>query len=831
MELIGRRFGHIRVTDVVGQGGMGDVYAAYDEKLERKVALKVLNADQRLDNEARDRLLREARALSRLDHPNICRIYDYIESDDVDLLVLEYIDGRTLYDSDMEKMARGEKLRVAIAISEVLVAAHRAGIVHRDLKPENVMLTQSGEVKVLDFGLARWLNRARTKSSDRVRIASVSEGRSVADTLVLDLSDEPQELDVLSSTGRREYVATQVGITLGTPLYMSPEQARGESLTPASDMFSFGLLLQWLFTGGEPHPEGLMARDVIQRVARGDTLPVDKKSPGDIASFIHRLKSFAPTDRPTAVEAVERLQFLHDKPQRIARRSAIAAAVLLALFGIWRYTVDLRAERTKALAAQGEAVTRRAQAEDLIEFMLGDLRKKLEPVGRVDVLNDVAERALTYSKSLDPAALSPQELLRNAKALHQLVQVRIAQGSLDAALEAAMRAGLLTDAAARRQPSADAQFAVAMSQYWIANVHRLRAELPQALVHAEAYRKTTASLAAQYPQNAEYQAERDYGEAAVATILELQGDLIQASETYQRSVARRRARVAADTSNPKERAQLAVALNKLGFVQQRLGRLEAAGESFREELAIYQALTLADPNEARWRERLTNSHSYLGGLFDATGDITASISHRREEIAIGTHLHEHDPANADWHRNLAIAKMRLGDLLRRSGDPLAGLSLIRDAEALLDELVARPDARKSWKKDLAIVRNAHARALLALNRNTEAVTLARRASQDLTALQLTDPLSMRHEAAAIMTLGEALAATGSETAARAEWLRSQTILAPLAMSSSDPAVLDVWARTLFHLEDHAGAMAVLQRLDSFGYRSRDLDRLRPRQTG
>ena len=133
MELIGQRFGHIRVTDVVGQGGMGDVYAGYDEKLERKVAVKVLNADQRPDADARDRLMREARALSKLDHPNICRIYDYLEHDDVDVLVLEYIDGTTLDDVSPSRYSRSEKLRIASAIASVLVAAHRAGIVHRDL--------------------------------------------------------------------------------------------------------------------------------------------------------------------------------------------------------------------------------------------------------------------------------------------------------------------------------------------------------------------------------------------------------------------------------------------------------------------------------------------------------------------------------------------------------------------------------------------------------------------------------------------------------------------------------------------------------------------------
>ena len=148
MELVGQRFGHIRVTQVVGSGGMGDVYGGYDEKLERKVALKVLAPEQRLDVEARERLLREARALSRLDHPNICRIHDYIESDEVDLLVLEYIDGRTLAEVMTETNSRAEKLRIASAIANVLVAAHRAGIVHRDLKPDNVMLTKGGEVKL-----------------------------------------------------------------------------------------------------------------------------------------------------------------------------------------------------------------------------------------------------------------------------------------------------------------------------------------------------------------------------------------------------------------------------------------------------------------------------------------------------------------------------------------------------------------------------------------------------------------------------------------------------------------------------------------------------------
>ncbi len=826
--LIGRHFGHIRVTQVVGQGGMGDVYGGYDEKLERKVALKVLNDDQRLDAEARERLLREARALSQLDHPNICRIHDYIETPDLDLLVLEYIDGQTLHEAMQSGISHHEKLRIAVAVADVLIQAHRAGIVHRDLKPENVMLTKGGEVKVLDFGLARWLQPKR-KSSDKyvaVRASMRAMVGDAAETTKLAYEEAPH-----GGSPRRDFLATAAGITLGTPLFMSPEQARGEALTPASDMFSFGLMLQTLFTGEDPHPTDLTAREVILRVARGHTQPV-RGAPGDVTALINRLKQFAPADRPTAVETAERLRFFTEKPQRIARRAIVAALVLIALLGTWRYMVDLQRARALALASEAEAVRRRAQAEEMINFMVGDLRSKLEPVGRLDILDDVAERALAYSASLDLARLSPEELVRNAKALHQLVQVRIAQGRLDDALQAASRANSLTDAAAQRDAqSADVQVSVAMSHFSMANVHRLRSELPQALRHAEAYRDVTARLAAAHPAHRDYQAERDYGQAAVATILELQGDLTRAANIYESSVVQRRERVRRDPKNATERAQLAVALNKLGFVRQRLGDLAAARRHFNEELSLYETLTAADPEQKRWRERLINAHSYVGGLLDATGDEEGAVTHRRAEIAIGTELHRHDPANADWHRNLAVARMHLGDLLRRRGDVAGALALIENAERLLEELVGRKEARKSWRKDLAVVRTAHARALLAGGHVAQAVTVSRRANAEITSTGLTDPLARRHEAEAAMTLGEALAASGDQAAARKEWQRAAQIIEPLAGASSDPLVLDLWSRTLLRLGRQNDASAVLTRLDRFGYHSRDLDRLRMKRTG
>ncbi len=141
--------GHIRILSALGQGGMGDVYAGMDERLGRRVAVKTIRADH--SPNARERFLREARALSALDHPNICRIFEYIESPDGDFLVLELIDGITLGRAIEQGMSYARKLRVAEEILEALVAAHRKGIVHRDLKPDNVMIATDDTVKVLDF--------------------------------------------------------------------------------------------------------------------------------------------------------------------------------------------------------------------------------------------------------------------------------------------------------------------------------------------------------------------------------------------------------------------------------------------------------------------------------------------------------------------------------------------------------------------------------------------------------------------------------------------------------------------------------------------------------
>ncbi len=308
---------------------------------------------------AHARLLREARLLSQLDHPNICRIHEFVAGDDGDYLVLELIRGKDLRQALDEGLGPALRLPIALQVARTLVAAHAKGIAHRDLKPANVMLTSDdptdpGLVKVLDFGIARSLGGQRA-------------GEQPGD----------QALPGGSDAGLSAYVQTEHGSVLGTASYMSPEQARGEPATAASDMYSFGLLLQELFTGLPPYEPGLPYHELLHRAAEGNTLPVSGVE-GGLTALIERLKSRLPEARPSAAEAAERLRWIADKPKRRRRRRlAAAVAAVLALGGL-KYTFDLRRERNLAVEAReaaekarAEAEQAREEAEQVTEFLEG----------------------------------------------------------------------------------------------------------------------------------------------------------------------------------------------------------------------------------------------------------------------------------------------------------------------------------------------------------------------------------------------------------------------------------------------------------------------------
>jgi TolB-like protein/predicted Ser/Thr protein kinase len=230
--MIAHTISHYRIIKKLGAGGMGEVYLAEDTLLGRQVAIKFLPAEAVADEQARKRLFREARAAALLDHPNICAVHEVGEEGGRSFIVMQYIEGETLAARiKRQPLEVKEALAIAAQVADALTEAHARGVIHRDLKPQNVMLSARGQVKVLDFGLAKMM---------RERAVAESEAETAS-------------------------WKTETGAILGTPAYMSPEQVRGEEVDSRSDIFSFGTVLYEILSGRRPF-EAKSTAEVISAI-------------------------------------------------------------------------------------------------------------------------------------------------------------------------------------------------------------------------------------------------------------------------------------------------------------------------------------------------------------------------------------------------------------------------------------------------------------------------------------------------------------------------------------------------------------------------------------
>jgi serine/threonine protein kinase/tetratricopeptide (TPR) repeat protein len=260
-NLVDKTVGHFRITEVIGHGGMGVVYKAYDSRLDRVVAIKTVPAHLLKDRATEERFRREAKILAALSHPHIGVIYDILDqANGCTYLILEYVPGQTL----AERIRDGplpikESLSVGLQIAESLASAYEKGIVHRDLKPSNIKITPDGNTKVLDFGIAKMLAHAPAAGTGFAKEGAPTE------------------------------TATQPGRLIGTPAYMSPEQARGRPIDHRTDIWSFGCVMYEMLTGKVAF-EGETISDTIARVIERnpdwDNLPSDV--PGNIRVLLRR---------------------------------------------------------------------------------------------------------------------------------------------------------------------------------------------------------------------------------------------------------------------------------------------------------------------------------------------------------------------------------------------------------------------------------------------------------------------------------------------------------------------------------------------------------------
>src|SRR5437016_3743596 len=318
--MIGQTISHYRITGQLGSGGMGVVYEAQDLTLGRRVALKFLPSDVARDSAALDRFLFEARAASALNHPNICTIYAVENSDGQSFIAMELLEGQSLDHKLLgPPLPLDRLLDISIQLAEALEAAHAKGIVHRDIKPANIFITQRGQIKVLDFGLAK-LTREAEMAMDTV------------------------------ASQRGPAHLTSPGSTVGTVAYMSPEQARGEVLDARCDLFSLGAVMYQMATGRLPFTgatsavifSAILEHDPVPPLELNSELPlklqeiIEKalekdrdlryQSAADLRGDLKRLKRDTESGKPKAIHVARAVASDAARPSSAISSSAAVAA-------------------------------------------------------------------------------------------------------------------------------------------------------------------------------------------------------------------------------------------------------------------------------------------------------------------------------------------------------------------------------------------------------------------------------------------------------------------------------------------------------------------------
>jgi tRNA A-37 threonylcarbamoyl transferase component Bud32/tetratricopeptide (TPR) repeat protein len=811
-----RRVSHYRILHALGAGGMGEVYAGYDETLKRRVAIKAIRSD-RLDSTAKARFLREAQILSQLDHPNICRVYDYVEDTDSDWLVLELIDGRGLRAAIHDGLDRHVSLKIAEQITAVLIVTHAAGIVHRDLKPGNVMLTATGEVKVLDFGLAHSLAPAvGSLPSTYTRQRPVSPSNDFDVTRMASVAVPPDDDPSATSSGQYR---SREGAVVGTVGYMSPEQAAGERATTASDMYSFGLLLQELFTGRPPYDRGLDYEVALERARKGETAaPVGVTA--EIAALIQRLKSVAPSQRPTAIEAAERLRWIRERPKRRLRRLLVAAAAGLLALAATKYTIDLARERSAAIAARDDANRRRQQAENLIGFMLGDLRGKLQQAGRLELLEAVGREATAYFKAVPPGSITSEELFRRSQTLYQIGQIRQAEGKLKEATDVYRESLSVAETVAARDLSRlDWQLGVATAHFYLGDVLRIQSDLAGAMREFTAYRDIARRLVEREPANERWALELSYGNSGVAAVQELQGDLEGARGQLESALAIKEELARRKPGDIERQQALATGHNRLGVVLNNLGHTESALMHYLADLEIRRHLVATDPSDYALKRGLQVAISFAGHAYEERGDLRAATEQYQAWLDVTADAAAVDPRNVDWQRDFAVAESTLANVFRLSGRLREAERHNQTALAVIVPLARASPTQVSRQRDLAFVELGA--GLTSLDRGDIGQATSRADNVE----RITTPLVARGTdriAVRLAAEGRLLAADAAEQRGdipRAHHLREQALaLLPVTMTgSADRRALDISARALIGLNRTAEARPIVERLVAGGY--------------
>ncbi|WP_428503112.1 protein kinase domain-containing protein [Roseateles sp.] len=640
----GQTVGAYTLEREIGQGGMGTVWLARrtDGRFEGQVAIKFLTTGLLGRGDA-GRFAREGQILARLTHPHIARLLDagVAPEHQQPYLVLEYIDGLPLDRFCVERALDCEaRVRLFLDVLVAVAHAHTRLILHRDLKPSNILVTATGEVKLLDFGIAKLLNRATD-----------------------DDTTPPGAATELTRLAGRAY----------TPRYAAPEQVQGGEVTTATDVYALGVLLYLLLSGQHP-TEGrdeaqttplerlrtlveVEPKKVSERVPSG----VARQLRGDLDTIVAKALKKAPAERyaNAAALAEDLKRWLAHEPisARPDRRAYIVGKFIrrhrLAVAASCAALLAIAAGAGAAVWKAQEAHEQRVQAEGLIEFMLGDLRKKLDPVGRLDVLDAVGAKALAYYARQPLTRMDAESLGRRAKALHLMGEIADKRGHKADALahfsEAARSTGELL---ARAPGSPQLMFNHGQSVYWMGYAAREEGRQAEAQQQFERYLALSEQLASKEPDQLDWQVELAYAHNNLGILLLESGQPAAALPRFEAAAAIWRRHQSERSSMASE---LSTSLGWMAKAQEDLGLLD---ESIRSHQAKLKLLPVGEATGASAESRAA-SFTTLGRLHLNAGRGEQSLQYALDALKAYLALSQLDPDNLDLVQALCFARIQV----------------------------------------------------------------------------------------------------------------------------------------------------------------------------
>lgn len=783
---IGRRIGAYEIVEEIGHGGMGEVYRAVraDGQFEQHVAIKLVRAGMDAPT-ILERFRNERQILASLDHANIARLYDGGNTPDgVPYLVMELIEGTPIDDyCAKSRLGIPERLSLFLQICSAVQFAHQRLVIHRDIKPGNILVTAQGVPKLLDFGIAKILDRV-----------------AGSETTML----HPM-----------------------TPEYASPEQIRGESITTASDVYSLGVVFYKLLTGRSPYPEKTRSplefakaiceieparpSTVIRSTdTSGEFVNTPGTLKGDLDSIAAKALRKEPSRRYSSVEQLAQDIRLHlqDLPvtatpdsasyrlNKFVRRhkTGVAAAALI-VFAVSAGVAATLWEARTAVRERARAERRFNDVRKLANSFLFEFDDSIKDLpGSTPARSLVVKRALEYLDGLAAEARGDRSLQMEIAAAYQRVgQVQGDPtfpnlGDSKGALESSNKALVILDRLARAEPgNQQVLLSLAAVHQQIGNVMHFSGDTAGAVEHSGKALTIYESLAESLANDPGFQTQRVTETYHHANLLSLAGSLDEAVAEYKQAVDLSQQIVTAHPTEQQGRIHLATSLDGLGNVLQEKGDTAGALENRRKGLAIREELARLDPNNAHYRRQLAFSHHNVGLSLVQAGEPGPALIQFRQELSLFESLSAADPKDVQGRRNRSLAHKQIGDVLIRSEDVRGALAQYRRAYDIDRELVSADPLNSQALLDLSFSESKLGSALGKLGETQQALTVMRSGVARQESLAAKDPhhvLLYSHLANSSTRLADVLL-DGAEKKSAIEYYR-KAVAARLSFAERSP---------------------------------------------